>query len=103
MSANEDTPLCGENVTEEQLGNSGSEIVDIGSTDAELNVEIPDPDGHSSIDVEAERLDGEPSYVHLHARVGGVNVGVSLHVDEAQQLAAKLNSAAAFAGGEVDE
>ncbi len=68
MSANEDTPLCGENVTEEQLGNSGSEIVDIGSTDAELNVEIPTQTVTAVSTSRPNALTGNrPTYTSTHA------------------------------------
>lgn len=99
MTANKGTPQAGENVSEEQ-SNEEAELVDIGSADAWGSVEIPEEAGDCTVDVQAERLDGEPSQVNLTARVDGAGVTISLDVDDAEGLAAKISSAAAFAGGD---
>lgn len=103
MAANTTSPRDGENVTEVQADNTGAERADIGTSDGWGAVEIPGVVGDSTVDVDAQRFDDEPGHIELTARVGELNVVLSFDADEAEELAAKINSAAAFAGGETDE
>lgn len=100
MAANTNSPGDGKDVTE---GQCGTEQTDIGSVDSWTSIKIPETNADTSISVRAERFDDEPSSVNITASVGGVGLTISLDVQEAEQLAAKISSAAAFAGGEGDE
>jgi len=101
MAADNDTPPAGENVSEEQHGNheNGARVADIGSTQALTLVKAPSADAYAEIDVHGEWLDDEQGHVILKTYVGGAEIEISLNPDDADELAAKISSAAAYADG----
>lgn len=102
MTATDNRSPDGENVSEVQSEDCGSELADIGSVDAETAVDVARDFEESSIRVQGQWLDEEPGYVEMSVSMLSGEMNISLSVDEARALAAKLNSAAAFAGGESD-
>jgi hypothetical protein len=86
-----------------QTDNTGATLSEYGATDAIGDVNIHTLDAvDASIDVEAEYLDDEPNAVHLAVDLSAVDVRLALAPNEAARLAAKLRSAAAFAGAGGD-
>jgi len=103
MTATDNCSPNGENVPEEQFEDVGAEVADIGSVGADTAVDVASDFEESNIRVKGQWLDDEPGYVELKVSMLSGEMNISLAPQEAQALAAKLNSAAAFAQGENDE
>jgi hypothetical protein len=84
----------------EEKSDNGAQLANFGSTSAQTDVDAPAFRGEADLSVHGEWLDDEPGHVSIKFSVQGLEAYISLSPADAEQLAAKIRSAAAYAEGE---